>query len=323
MRFPSHLGQASHWLLAAGTTLCMLLSLGACSDSGAASADGTPPPTTSSQIGDYPAGSGVWRGYLAPSAWPDSLALLPPPPVTGLPPYLADQYAFESTRAAEKGARGEVAKQDADLSFPHAPNQFACALGMDIQADRSPHLNALLRRTFADAGLATYKAKNYYNRVRPFVVNKTSTCLPSSDAALAKDGSYPSGHTAIGWTWALLLSEVSPERTNALLQRGLAFGQSRVVCGAHWQSDVDNGRLVAAGVVARLHSDAVFRAQMALAQQEVAVLRQTVTASTRDCAAEAAALGTGTGTGAAAGGSDAPALPPSLASPSAASAVAR
>ena len=272
-------------------TLSLLMGLSACNSSGASSVDpATAPPTTLAQVGEYPPGSGVWKGYLASTAWPDSLALLPAPPTKGLPPYEADEYAFLSTRTLAQGPRGQVAKADADLHFPHAPNQMACALGLDIDADRSPNLNALMARSFADAGLSTYKAKNYYKRVRPFVVNQTSTCLPADDASLAKDGSYPSGHTAIGWTWALLLSEVSPERTNALLQRGLAFGQSRVICGAHWQSDVDNARLVAAGVVAPLHSEPVFLTQLALAKQEVATLRQTIKSSTRDCAAEAAAL---------------------------------
>lgn len=284
------------------------------------------PPTQAEQIRDYPPGSGVWRGYLAAADWPDSLALLPAPPAAGLPPYLADQYMFESTRELARGPRGELARQDADLGFPHAPNQFACALGLDVQPERSPHLNALLRRSFADAGLATYKAKNHYNRVRPFVVNHTSTCLPADDALLAKDGSYPSGHTAIGWTWALILTEVAPERSDALLQRGLAFGQSRVVCGAHWQSDVDNGRLVAAGVVARLHADPVFQAQLALARDEVSHLRKSGATSSRDCAAEASELKAGApdkGGDAGTGAGGAPGLPPSLQAPPAAGTPAR
>ena len=41
-----------------------------------------------------------------------------------------------------------------------------------------------------------------------------------------------------------------------ILQRGIAFGQSRVICGAHWQSDVDAGRLVGSAAVAKLHANA-------------------------------------------------------------------
>ncbi len=51
----------------------------------------------------------------------------------------------------------------------------------------------------------------------------------------AGDGSYPSGHTAAGWGWALAFSQINPERSNELFMCGLAFGQSRVICNAHWE----------------------------------------------------------------------------------------
>jgi membrane-associated phospholipid phosphatase len=35
-------------------------------------------------------------------------------------------------------------------------------------------------------------------------------CTPELDAALRKDGSYPSGHVAIGWGWALILAKSRP-----------------------------------------------------------------------------------------------------------------
>lgn len=55
-----------------------------------------------------------------------------------------------------------------------------------------------LRRSLVDAGLATYGAKDHYQRMRPFVENKEASCTPAEEAKLAKDGSYPSGHSALG-----------------------------------------------------------------------------------------------------------------------------
>ena len=75
----------------------------------------------------------------------------------------------------------------------------------------------LLRRTLADAGLSTYTAKNNYQRKRAFMVNEKPICTPEEAEGLRKDGSYPSGHTAIGWAWALILSEIAPERADAIL----------------------------------------------------------------------------------------------------------
>ena len=46
------------------------------------------------------------------------------------------------------------------------------------------------------------------------------------------------------------------------------MGQSRVICGYHWQSDVDAARVVASTVVATLHSNNEFNAQLAKAKAE-------------------------------------------------------
>ncbi len=132
-----------------------------------------------------------------------------------------------------------MAVSDADLSFPHAAATFSCALGVPVSQAETPNLNMLLRRTLADAGLATYKAKTHYQRTRPFVRFSAPSCTPADEAFLAKDGSYPSGHSAVGWAWALMLTELAPERADAILARGRAFGQSRAICGVHWQSDVE------------------------------------------------------------------------------------
>ena len=105
-----------------------------------------------------------------------------------------------------------------------------------------------------------------------------------------KDGSYPSGHTAIGWAWALILTEIVPSRTDAILARGRAFGDSRLVCNVHWQSDVNEGRVMGASTVARLHADVGFRGDLDAAKTEYAVAVAKGLKPSRDCAAEAAAL---------------------------------
>jgi len=108
-----------------------------------------------------------------------------------------------------------------------------------------------------------------------------------------KAKSYPSGHASVGWAWALALAEIAPRRAEPILARGYAFGMSRVVCRAHWKSDVEAGRTVGAAVVSRLHADPVFVAQMARAKQEIERVHGAGERSPRDCAAEAKALAEG------------------------------
>lgn len=248
------------------------------------------PPTAPEQIGEIRPGTGMLKGYLDRKALPNSLALLPPPPAAGSAALDADQAAYRATRPLLATPRGALAASDARLEFPAAAEVFSCSAALDITMQGTPHLYTLLRRTLVDAGLATYGAKDHYQRTRPFVVNKESTCSPQDEPRLVKDGSYPSGHSALGWGWALVLAELMPERSDALIQRGHAFGQSRVVCGVHWQSDVDAGRVMGAAAVARLHADPVFLAQMQAAAGEIRALRASGRGTTRQCAAEAEAL---------------------------------
>jgi acid phosphatase (class A) len=249
-----------------------------------------PPPTSPDVVGEFRKGSGYLNGYLDPKTLPDSLALLPEPPAAGSAQAAADLDTHRRTRALRDTPRWAQAVQDVNLKFPAAADTFACALDMPISEAATPHLNMLLRRTLLDAGLATYRAKDTYNRARPFVALGEGTCSPAEEKALTKDGSYPSGHAALGWAWALVLTELAPDRANAVLARGQAFGDSRVVCGVHWASDVEAGQRIGSATVARLHADATFRAQAALAKAEIDAARAAGRHATRDCKAEAAAL---------------------------------
>lgn len=229
-------------------------------------------------------------GYLQPEQLPDTLALLPPPPVAGSAAHTADEEAYRVTRALRGTPRWALAAKDADLNFPAAAEVFSCALDMPITAAATPHLYMLLRRVVSDAGAATGAPKEQYRRRRPYTVHGDTSCTPKHRNS---DSSYPSGHTSIGWAWALTLAELAPDRANAILQRGYAYGQSRVVCGVHWQSDVDAGRVTGAVTVAHLHADPVYRAQMDAARREIAAARAAGAKPTGDCAAEARALAGG------------------------------
>ena len=230
-------------------------------------------------------------GYLSPQALPNSLALLPPPPAAGSAALALDKEVSRKSLALRGTPRWELAAADADLKFPQAAGTFSCALNAPITEQDTPRLYLLMRRVMINAALSTARAKSKYKRPRPFVVNKEPTCSPDEEKHLRTSGSYPSGHTAIGWAWALVLCEIAPEQTEAIIARGRAFGQSRVICNVHWQSDVIEGRFMGATVIARLHADPQFRADVEAARAELAAVRAKGLKPTRDCTAEAEALG--------------------------------
>ncbi len=231
-------------------------------------------------------------GYLAEKALPNSLAILPAPPAQGSAAQALDDEVARKTFALRGSPGWALAAEDDDLRFPHAAGTFSCALDAPITEESTPHLYTLLRRSLADAGRSTYAAKDRYKRARPFLVNKEPICAPEDERQrLLKSPSYPSGHTTLGWTWALILAEISPDRADAILVRARAYGQNRVICNVHWQSDVDAGQVIGAATVAMLHANPAFRSDLEAAKAEVAAARAKGLKPTRDCRAEAAALG--------------------------------
>ena len=231
---------------------------------------------------------GFLAGYLSAKALPDSLALIPPPPAAGTAAFALDEELSRMNLELRGTPRWTLATQDADLMFPHAAGTFTCALNIPITELDTPHLYILLRRSLTDAGLSIKAAKKYYSRARPFAVNKEPICTPWDEPYLMDDTSYPSAHSAIGWAWGLVLSEVAPDQADKILARSRAFGQSREVCNVHWASDVIEGRIVGAAAVARLHTDSTFLADLDAAKTELAAVRAKRLTPTRNCDAEAA-----------------------------------
>lgn len=244
-----------------GAALALLLA-------GCATTQAPEPPTSIAAVGELRPGLGIAKGYLDPKALPNSLALLPPPPAQGSAAQAADEAAFKDALAASP-ERFAQATADADLRWPQAIAGFEAILGRSVSGADTPHTAMLIRRTMADAGLSTYAAKTHYQRTRPFIAKGTSTCTPADEETLRADGSYPSGHSAIGWMLGMLFTDLVPDKADALLKRGFDHAQSRVICRVHWQSDVAAGRLMAAAVYARLQSDPVFNAQRELARKEL------------------------------------------------------
>lgn len=226
-------------------------------------------------------------GYLAREDIPDSTILLPPPPAPDSAAMAHDEDLNRRLLDLRDTARWKLAARDA---IPNPGQVFSCALGLPVSKQDTPELFTLLMRIGVDVGMAVNPTKKLYQRKRPFLINKQPTCMPGSEDKTARDGSYPSGHTATGWVWALILTELMPERTDAILTRGWEYGQSRAVCNVHWQSDITQGRVVGATLVARLHANETFRADLDKARREIAATRAEKLLPGQDCEAETRAL---------------------------------
>jgi acid phosphatase (class A) len=208
-------------------------------------------------------------GYLAPTALPDSVAILGAPPATDSDQAKADRALFVTSRALEGSPRWAQAIADVELFGDKAHRSFSCAIGKEISVAKTPVLSKLLDRLVLDAGGSTNAAKQKYMRDRPMIGHdEAKICVPR-EPWMKTNGSYPSGHAAAGFAWGLVLAELAPDKATAAVTRGREFGDSRWICGVHFQSDALAGQTMGAATVARLHADPAFMADMALAKAEL------------------------------------------------------
>lgn len=211
--------------------------------------------------------------YLNYNDVASSLKLLPAPPQPGSAQFNYDKAQYEWGKMQRITPRAKQAFNDANLNDEGLARAYSEAFGTTLSKENTPEIYKLMTHMQEDAGdLATREAKNYYTRMRPFLFFKEQSLTPNDEKWLAGNGSYPSGHTSKGWAVALVLAEINVERQNEILKRGFEIGQSRVICGVHYQSDVDAGRVVGSALVARLHANDAFNAQLAKAKKEFAKL---------------------------------------------------
>ena len=214
--------------------------------------------------------------YLQDGQQASSLELLPAPPQPGSIQFLYDEAQYQWGKMQRNTPRGDQAAADARVGGDGVPNAFSEAFGIKISKETTPEIYKLVLNMREDAGdLGYIVALRITTCVfAQFAFYNEMTCNPEQQQELSTNGSYPSGHTAIGWATALVLSEINVDRQNEILERGYQMGQSRVICGYHWQSDVDAARLISAAVVARLHAEPAFQEQLAKAKKEFAKLKK-------------------------------------------------
>ena len=208
--------------------------------------------------------------YFSFRELPNMLKWCPAPPDTVGAAFTYDimQYMWGKEMRQKDTLRTAIAIRDAVYSLECIMQEFSEPLGLQMSQEETPEIYKLLRDSKATCEAISGFPKYYYKRKRPFIRFQEPTATPQFEPDLRRNYSYPSGHTILGWCSALLLSEINPERADTILKRGMMYGESRVIVGAHWQSDVDAGRSAGSVVYARMHTSDRFLEQMRRAQQE-------------------------------------------------------
>ena len=188
--------------------------------------------------------------------------LLPPPPAAGSAAAQHELQVVLDVQKSRTEAEMVAAKADTDRSV----FRFADALGLTGQASALPKTAAFFTRT-AELDKALVKdAKNYWQHPRPAVVSSDVHPLAKEKA---DDWSYPSGHSTFGYTTAVLLANMVPEKRAAIFARADIYAQHRIVMGAHFPSDVEAGHLAGTVIAADIMRDPDWQQDYAAAREEL------------------------------------------------------
>ena len=207
--------------------------------------------------------------YFSTEELPDLINCLPPPPAFNSPEFSYDvlRYQWGKTQRLDS-VRAAIARRDAVWSYEALLAEFNIPFGLTISKTETPEIWKLLVTSLATTDQMRVAPKAYYHRLRPFEMYEEHLLSTETEAELSGEGSYPSGHTMRGWLTALLLAEINPARADTLFARGWMYCESRVIEGAHWQSDIDATRVGASIAYSALHTSPEFLAQLEKARME-------------------------------------------------------
>ena len=212
--------------------------------------------------------------YIPEDEMPDAVKILPAPPQDPSTGFDYDILRYMWGKQQRKDSlRLAMAVRDAiwcmDTTFVILGKPF----GVVISKEGTPAIYKVLTRGVTTIENIRFKPKAHYFRIRPFAYFQEPSIFPQDDEWLATEGSYPSGHTIRAWACALLMAQIDPESAEAVFARAWQSGESRVISGCHWQSDVDASRPVAGIGFSRLQSSEEFQKDMAAAKKELLRLK--------------------------------------------------
>lgn len=239
-----------------------------------------------------PAANSALHGYLPLPNRSELVSLLPPPPAPGSPVARRDEEVRRAVISSRTTARFALAKADSIIPNQQPIKIFSCSIGMQLSEQRNPALFKLLARARFDVRSAASVIEQHYRRPRPFVAAGGTPCSEDHQdtETLRATGSYPSASSGVGWTLANILAELDPSKRERIVGRGYEYGQSRLVCDAVWESDVEAGRKLGDVILKRLRNNPGFRADLQRAKGELSHAKATAFDMSPECKAEAIAL---------------------------------
>lgn len=205
-------------------------------------------------------GAGKKPIFVDPARLNLSLVLMPPPPNTSekTRAELAEIHRIERVRTPAMVADAEFDDTHEDIFV------YASVLGVTFTAGQLPLTMALSAHIRNDAGLIDNPLKKHFGRPRPYNLDASLHAICETN----KENSYPSGHSLNGYLYAYTLAQMVPEKQAEILTRADEYAQNRIVCEAHYPSDIEASRRVALVVFGYLLANPRFVDELTAAREE-------------------------------------------------------
>lgn len=228
-------------------------------------------------------------GYLAPARIVELATSVPAAPTPGSTKDSDDRAMSARLTALEESDRWLLATRHAELRPMVALAHFDCALGFRIEAAEAPRLVAILSRVLHDANEAAELAKARAMRSRPVGDDPERRSCQVITPAQRMTASHPSGSASVGMAYGAVIAALVPDRAGAVTEIGRQIAVSRMVCGMHYPSDVDDGAALGDAVARAIIATPGFTGDAVIARNEISAARARARTSPA-CAAERAAL---------------------------------
>ena len=190
---------------------------------------------------------------------PMGISILNPPVFTYDYRFEGDLARYYYAKSLRPSIQGKQAVQDMNAYSDNMTKIFGEILLIEATEEKTPGIYALVEMIRPRSIDMINQVKYTYFRKRPYVELEDPTPVPEKEYWASMESSYPSGHSCLAWSVALALAEAIPERGQQLLRRGFEFGYNRQIVGFHWATDIEAARLLACGLIARLHAEEEFR----------------------------------------------------------------
>jgi membrane-associated phospholipid phosphatase len=208
-------------------------------------------PRASARSGPVEPAAGAWKTWVIPSG---AQTQTPPPPNTKVTKEeVAELLSLQARRS--KSVLETIHYWDSG-SPSYRWNEIAFKVATDSSSSVvTERMLALLNVAIYDAMVAAWNSKYKHNRKRPTEVEaKLTPVVPVPDSP-----SYPSEHAVAAGAASAVLSYLFPDKAKFLADKAEESGNSRLMAGVQYRSDVvaglELGRQIAALVIERARND--------------------------------------------------------------------